>query len=452
MPRTLTEAAHDVVTEVQRNPVRALDGFFFALATVAAGWLAFLLLHQLITAGWGHLWAFIPFWLLVTYFLLPRVHHILTRLYVPNYFIGRSRTREGLLGDPINVGLRGTEEQVHQAMINAGWQRADELNLRSGWGIVAATLLRRSYPDAPVSPLFLFGRRMAFTYQQEVEGNPKKRHHVRFWPCPPGWRLPGGRKVDWLAAGTYDTAVGLNWFTLQVTHRIDAEVDVERDHILATLTHRAAEPAANTGIRVRWLRNFSSGYHHRNGGGDRIRTDGDLPIVDLRPTAPPGPQMLHRIATEQRAAEPPRAMPLTVAFVLATIVARVAIGAWSLVQAIRTGGGELVYQNVLAPVLPWDWTARNVLWLVAAYLGLYLVLGAGVALRRNWARIAVLAMSAASVIGWAVLWLAGAPEQALALNLWGNAVEILVLLTLSGNTARVYTLRAHRHHGEPALT
>lgn len=35
-----------------------------------------------------------------------------------------------------------------------------------------------------------------------------------------------------------------------------------------------------SGVRV--LENFSTGYHHRNGGGDEIRTDGDLPVVDLR--------------------------------------------------------------------------------------------------------------------------------------------------------------------------
>src|SRR5699024_5766810 len=190
MPRTLTQAAHDVVEQVQRDPLRVLDAMFFTLGTIASAWLVFLLAHQFVTAGWSQLWTFIPIWLLITYFLLPRVHELLTKVYVPDYFIGRSRTREGLLGDPINVAIRGSEEQIHQAMRGAGWHRADELNLRSGWGIVVATLLRRSYPDAPVSPLYLFRRRMAFTYQQQVEGNPKKRHHVRFWPCPEGWRLP----------------------------------------------------------------------------------------------------------------------------------------------------------------------------------------------------------------------------------------------------------------------
>src|SRR5699024_7104485 len=114
----------------------------------------FLLVHQLITAGWRHIWAFVPFWLVVTYLVMPRVHSVLSRIYLPDYFIGRTRTREGVLGDPVNLGLLGSEDQVHAAMLRAGWRRADELQLSSGWRIVTATLRRRTYPDAPVSSLF----------------------------------------------------------------------------------------------------------------------------------------------------------------------------------------------------------------------------------------------------------------------------------------------------------
>ncbi|HLS26077.1 MAG TPA: hypothetical protein VK063_09405, partial [Beutenbergiaceae bacterium] len=89
MARTLTQAAHEVVGEVQRNPVRALDAVFFMLGTLASAWLVFLLVHQFITDGWRQLWTFIPIWLLITYFLLPRIHKLLTRVYVPDYFIGR---------------------------------------------------------------------------------------------------------------------------------------------------------------------------------------------------------------------------------------------------------------------------------------------------------------------------------------------------------------------------
>src|SRR5699024_7543162 len=84
--------------------------------------------------------------------------------------------------------------------------------------------------DGPLVDLYLLGRRHDFTYQQEVGGTTTKRHHVRFWRMPKDFVLPGGYRADWLAAGTYDRAVGFSFFTLQVTHRIDENIDVERDY------------------------------------------------------------------------------------------------------------------------------------------------------------------------------------------------------------------------------
>src|SRR4029079_15515548 len=77
-------------------------------------------------------------------------------------------------------------------------------------------------------------------------------------------------------AGTYDRAVGLSLMTLQVTHRIAPDIDAELDHTVTTLLE--ASPA----VTVDLIRHFSSGYHSRNGGGDAIVTDGDLPVVDVR--------------------------------------------------------------------------------------------------------------------------------------------------------------------------
>jgi len=253
----------------------ALDWFFFVFAGLAAIWLASLSFTETLSLGWWAIVAAVAFWVLLAYLVLPRLHRILTTIYVPDYFIGRARTSDGLLGDPVNLAFMGTGAQLEATLQAAGWTRADEVTPASSWRIVASTLTRRSYDEAPVSPLFLFGRPQDFAYQQEVDGNPAQRHHVRFWRCPDGWLLPGGRRVDWLAAGTFDTAVGLSLFTLQITHKIDADTDVERDHVVATLT------GADARIAVDVLRDFSTGYHARNGGGDSIRTDGDLPVVDV---------------------------------------------------------------------------------------------------------------------------------------------------------------------------
>lgn len=266
-------------------PGQLVDTLYFILATAAAGWLGLRLLDDVWHRTWWHLFLLIPFWALVAYLVLPRLQTLLTSVYVPGYFIARTRTSDGLLGDPVNLAVDGTARQIHETMTACGWVLADDVTLRSSWGIVVSSLFRRSYPAAPVSPLTLFGRMQCMAYQKEVEGNSAQRHHVRFWRCPDGWLLPGGHRVQWLGAGTYDRSVGLSMFTLQVTHKIDADIDVERDFIVDSI--RFHVPASAVTV----LENFSTGYHSRNGGGDAIHTDGDLPVIDLRAVSVPEAQV-----------------------------------------------------------------------------------------------------------------------------------------------------------------
>lgn len=323
-----------------------VDQFFFIIAGVAAIWLTIYLLREGFRWTWSNWLFFILFWAAAAYLTLPRLHRILSDIYVPNYFIGRTRTSDGLLGDPINIGFRGDEQQLHQAMRKAGWTLADELTLSSAWQIIRSTLSRRSYAEAPVSPLLLFGRQQDFAYQQEVNGSPGKRHHVRFWRTPQDWLLPGGHRVDWLAAATYDRAVGLSLFTLQVTHKIDADIDIERDHVTDTISQSVS------GAEVSVLEDFTTGYHSRNGGGDSIHTDGDLPIVEL-PEADDSPLESER--RQERALRPgnlanlleetkrSRRRPLSVlaggALVLASAATLIAFG---VMDFVRTGQPSLV--------------------------------------------------------------------------------------------------------------
>ena len=171
------------------------DTLFFIFAGIAALVLTFMILANTVGHSfWGFPIAFI-FWAVTAYLTLPRFHAIMTRIYVPDYFIGRTRTPDGLLGDPVNIGLIGTEEQIHQVMQDAGWTRADDVTLVSSWKIILSTITRRSYAEAPVSPLKIFGKTQAFAYQKEVDGNPEKRHHVRFWKprtLASARRSPGG--------------------------------------------------------------------------------------------------------------------------------------------------------------------------------------------------------------------------------------------------------------------
>ena len=217
-------------------------------------------------------------WLVAAYFVLPRVHRLLSRIYVPDNFIGRTRTVDGLLCDPVNMAINGNKRDLIHAMEDAGWTLAEKLTVRCIWLMVKSVALRKSYPAAPVSDAILFGNKQDFAFQMEVENNPRKRHHVRFWKAPKGWYLPGGHKVDWLGAATYDEAVGLSLFTMQFTHSIDSNVDKERDFIINSLQTAGRISKANR------IEHFFSAYKTRNGFGHHYITDGSMVIAELKPS------------------------------------------------------------------------------------------------------------------------------------------------------------------------
>ena len=90
--------------------------------------------------------------------------------------------------------------------------------------------------------------------------------------------MPGGFAVDMVGAATFDRRVGLSLFTFQITHKIARYTDEERNLVVGVLR--------DAGAAVHVVRHFSTGYHSRNGGGDAIETDGDLPIISLGRTHP----------------------------------------------------------------------------------------------------------------------------------------------------------------------
>lgn len=321
-----------------QNNRRILDGWvdkvYFLFAGVASIWLAVTALIESLTHSWWAIPLVLIIWAIFAYMTLPRFHRIMTSLYVPDYFIGRTQTSDGLLGDPVNLALQGEAVDVHTAMRRAGWHQAEEVTLASSWRIIVNTVRRRPYPTAPVSPLFLFGRKEDFAYQQEVDDSPSKRHHVRFWKTPAGWKLPGGEEVDWLAGATFDRAVGLSLFTFQVTHKIDADTDRERDYVIETVRY------ANSEADTRIIEDFSTGYHSRNGGGDDIVTDGNLPILQLDDVVPerqevsdedPESKYSHHRSPWQLAEQTPLSVWLAGAFV--SIVALLQLG-WGLVRVL----------------------------------------------------------------------------------------------------------------------
>jgi hypothetical protein len=154
-------------------------------------------------------------------------------------------------------------------MLSSGWDPSDPVTLRTSIRIARSVLRDRPYPEAPVSSLFLFGRKQDLAFEKPVGENARRRHHVRFWKST---ELGRGGVPLWIGAVTFDRSVGLSHRTGQITHHIGPDIDAERDGLIADLRKGGwlTELFQVTGVGATVL--------GRNGGGDRYDTDGELTI------------------------------------------------------------------------------------------------------------------------------------------------------------------------------
>ncbi len=128
-----------------------------------------------------------------------------------------------------------------------GWE------LKSSWRMVRAFVFKSSYPTAPFSTLYLFGRGQDIGFQKAIDNSPRKRHHIRFWALSLAraedtmgeasfWlntdRPRDDARVFWVGAGTKDTGLSFTRLTFQVTHATDSDTNAERDYIIGELREK----------------------------------------------------------------------------------------------------------------------------------------------------------------------------------------------------------------------
>jgi hypothetical protein len=210
----------------------------------------------------------------LSYIFLPMLWTHYEHHPVMESAVKRTVTGNGIPGDPLNVGVVGSKEEVIRAITAAGWSPADPITLRSSMDIVKDVILHKAYSDAPVSSLYVFGRKQDLAFEQLQGGSPKERHHVRFWLAP---ELSQDNRSMWIGAATFDQSVGLSHRTGQVTHHIAGDIDAERDKLFDDL--RQAKQL-NRLYQVSGIGPTLSG---RNGGGDWFYTDGEMTIGVISP-------------------------------------------------------------------------------------------------------------------------------------------------------------------------
>ena len=217
-------------------------------------------------------------WLVMAYLVMPFVWEKYAKHH-PSFDASPRITETGdhHPGDPLNVALVGTESQLETVMKAAEWYPAAALGLKSDLKIAADAVLSRPDDEAPVSSLFLFGRKEDLAFEQPVGDNPRHRHHVRFWKTD---TVGDDGRPEWIGSAVYDQRVGLSRTTGQITHVTAPDVDTERDYLFECLekTGDLAEHYVEAG--------FHKHLEGRNGGGDPWRTDGSLYVGIIAESIP----------------------------------------------------------------------------------------------------------------------------------------------------------------------
>jgi hypothetical protein len=178
-------------------------------------------------------------------------------------------------GDLINFVLVGSEKQVTNAFKEAGWILPDKSNQDAVVSAVLATLQKQAYVSVPMSTLFLFGRGQDYGYARaeaiKVIG---QRDHFRIWQTP--FKGPNGETL-WAGAGTHDIGIEKDQRKENaVTHKIDPDIDGERDFIAATIQQAGAVEATSYMDRPKQIKDTKTAT------GGEIKTDGRTLVTVLK--------------------------------------------------------------------------------------------------------------------------------------------------------------------------
>ncbi|MBV9742718.1 MAG: LssY C-terminal domain-containing protein [Acidobacteriia bacterium] len=132
--------------------------------------------------------------------------------------------------DPINLVFLGSLAELARAFRAAGWTGSDANSLKTGFEAIRAIVEDREYSNAPMRTLLLDGAAPDLRLQRSLNTF-DKRDHMRIWHRDAEWR---GRDV-WAAAATKDVEATFSTRPFGFTHRIESDVDLERDKVVREL-------------------------------------------------------------------------------------------------------------------------------------------------------------------------------------------------------------------------
>jgi hypothetical protein len=135
-------------------------------------------------------------------------------------------------GDMVNFLILGSETAMQNVFTAAGWVKVDSDVQNTILHGLISSLEKESYLTMPMSQLYLFGRPQDYGWAHaEPIDVVRSRNHLRIWQAP--FTVNG--ETLWVGAATHDIGFERDERNNSLTHKIDPDIDLERDYVEKTL-------------------------------------------------------------------------------------------------------------------------------------------------------------------------------------------------------------------------
>ncbi len=183
---------------------------------------------------------------------------------------------QGNAGDNTNFVIVGGEQKILRAFQAAGWVKVDREKKDAVIHTILSTMTKQAYVELPMSELMLFGRNQDYGLAHAVPIRVvAARHHLRLWKAP--FQLEG--QEFWVGAATHDIGFDRDNRNNGVTHKIDPNIDDEREFVGRSLDE--------TGLvaRLSYVNPSQPSKEARTATGGSFHSDGRLLVIHLMPDA-----------------------------------------------------------------------------------------------------------------------------------------------------------------------
>lgn len=137
-------------------------------------------------------------------------------------------------GDPLNLVVIGSVDDVYYALIRAGWDETEVISRSSLMKMAKSFFMGSEYRYSPVSGLYTLGRPQDAAFQK-ARGTINERNHLRLWMLPLRYE---GVPV-WI--GQISRDIGVHFTTKTITtHKVDPDVDETREFLVENLAYSQA--------------------------------------------------------------------------------------------------------------------------------------------------------------------------------------------------------------------